>query len=68
MDDFKTTEYYKQFLNLFFNTSLTMPEILKELNLSRNNNYWKYCLGRCRGEFGIDGRERGIRIKNGEWK
>lgn len=67
MDEIKRDEYYKLFLQLFFNTSLTMPEILKELNLSRNNNYFKYCLRRCRAEFGIDGRERGIKIKNDEW-
>lgn len=61
-------KYYEQFLDLFFNTNLSMPQILKELGISRNNRYWKYCLSRCRAEFGIDGVERGNRIRMEQWK
>lgn len=59
---------YQKYLELFFNTNLSTPEILKELDMSQNNYDWKYCCKRLKVEHGIDNKQRMFRVRKGEWR
>ena len=59
---------YSKYLELFFNTNLSTPEILQELDMSTNNRDWKYCCKRLAVEHGIDNKQRMFKVRKGEWR
>lgn len=59
---------YQKYLELFFNTNLSTPEILRELGMSQSNYDWKYCRKRLAVEHGIDNKQRMFKVRKGEWR
>lgn len=60
-------EAYEAYKKLFFTTTLTIPRIFKELDLSRSNTlYYKYIMKHSKLD-GLNGFERYWKIKRGEW-
>lgn len=59
---------YQMYLELFFNTNLSTPEIRGKLGVSAVNKDWKYCCKRLIAEHGIDNRHRMYKVMKGEWR
>lgn len=59
---------YQKYLELFFNTNLSTPEILQELDMSTNNRDWKYCCKRLKTEHRLDNKQRKFKVRKGEWR
>ena len=59
---------YSKYLELFFNTNLSTPEILRELGMSQSNYDWKYCRKRLKTEHRLDNKQRMFKVRKGEWR
>ena len=63
----EVNEKYQEFKELFYNTELRIPEIHKQLDLSKNSHIIKDIKHRWIKENETDPHLRGIMIHHGKW-
>ena len=63
----ETQEKYDEFKELFYNTELRIPEIHKQLDLSKNSHIIKDIKHRWAEEHETDPHIRGVLIHHGKW-